>query len=168
MSTRTCIQNPVLGNSSEMCLKDIDIWSLDRVLSLELGAVPPPMTLAMTLIALGVSRDYLCGLRLVLDLALALVALLGPWPALALALLDLLPLLRYGEDIGRPRLLEVHLRRSEKTMKFAQHLLHPTHVIVSHKTVEGVWERIEHNIHGVFPRERRAEPFQLLSVAHHL
>ena len=91
-----------------MCLKDIYTWSLDQVLSLELGAVPPPVTLAMTLIALGVSGDYLCGLGLVRDHALALVALLGL--RLALALLNFLPHLSHGEDIRRPRLLEVHLR----------------------------------------------------------
>ena len=80
------------------------------------------MTLAMTFIALGVGRDYLCGLRLVRDHALAFVALLGRRITLAFAFL---PILRYGEDIGRPRLLYVHLRRSEKTMKFVQRLLHP-------------------------------------------
>ena len=53
-------------------------------------------------------------------------------------------------------------------MKLAQRLLHPTHVIVTHKPAEGVWERIEHDVHGMILRERRAEPFQLLGVAHHL
>ena len=137
-----------------MSLKDIYTWSLDQVLILELGAIPPPVTRAMTLIALGVSRDYLRGLGLVRDHALALVALLGL--GLALALLDFLPSLSHGEDIRRPSLLEVHLRRPEETMELVQRLLHPTHVIVTHKPAEGGWERIENDVHGVIPREGRA------------
>ena len=75
-----------------MRLKDIYSWSLDQFLSLESGTIPPSVTLAMTLIALGVSKDYLCGLGLVRDHALALIALLGPCHALARVFLDLLTL----------------------------------------------------------------------------
>ena len=63
------------------------------------------MTLAMTLIAFDVSKDYLSGLGLVRDHAL--VTLLEPLHALGLALLNFLPTLRCGKDIGRPSLLNV-------------------------------------------------------------